>query len=67
MLSTYGNLHLYPIHPLAAAQLRAALYPSGAKDDPVDANLPLDLLTLHRKHIRPLRPDSEQIRLLGIR
>ena len=64
MLGTYGNLHLYPIHPRAAAQLRAALYPSGAKDDPVDADLLLDMLILHRKHIRPLRPDNEQIRLL---
>lgn len=64
MLGTYGNLHLYPIHPRAVAQLRTALYPSGAKDDPVDADLLLDMLILHRKHLRPLRPDCEQIRLL---
>lgn len=64
MLGTYGNLHLYPIQPRVAAQLRAAFYPSGAKDDPVDADLLLDMLILHRKHIRPLRPDNEQIRLL---
>lgn len=64
MLGTYGNLHLYPIQPRVAAQLRAAFYPSGAKDDPVDADLLLDMLILHRKHIRPLRPDNEQMRLL---
>lgn len=64
MLGKYANLHLYPIHPRAAAQFRAALYPSGAKDDPVDADLLLDMLVLHRKHIRPLRPDSEQTRLV---
>jgi hypothetical protein len=64
MLGTYGNLHLYPIQPRAAAQLRAALYPSGAKDDPMDADLLLDMLLLHRKHIRRLRPDTQQIRLL---
>jgi len=64
MLSQYANLHLYPIHPRAAAQFRAALYPSGAKDDPVDADLLLDMLVLHRKHIRPLRPDTEQTRLV---
>jgi transposase len=64
LLSQYANLHLYPIHPRAAAQFRAALYPSGAKDDPVDADLLLDMLVLHRKHIRPLRPDSEQTRLV---
>jgi transposase len=64
MLAKYANLHLYPIHPRSAAQFRAALYPSGAKDDPVDADLQLDLLVLHRQHLRPLRPDSEAIRLL---
>jgi len=64
MLGKYGQLHMYPIHPRSAAQFRAALYPSGAKDDPVDADLLLDLLVLHRKHIRPLRPDTEQTRLV---
>jgi transposase len=55
---------VYPIHPRAAAQFRAALYPSGAKDDPVDADLLLDLLAHHRAHLRPLRPDTEQTRLV---
>lgn len=64
MLGKYANLHLYPIHPRAAAQFRVAFYPSGAKDDPVDADLLLDMLVLHRKHIRPLRPDNEQTRLV---
>ena len=64
MLSKYEHLHIYPIHPRAAAQFRAALYPSGAKDDPVDANLLLDLLVHHRGHLRCLRPDTEQTRLV---
>jgi transposase len=64
MLAKYANLHVYPIHPRAAAQFRAALYPSGAKDDPVDADLLLDLLAHHRAHLRPLRPDTEQTRLV---
>jgi hypothetical protein len=54
----------YPIHPRAAAQFRAALYPSGAKDDPVDADLLLDLLVHHRQHLRRLSPDTEQTRLV---
>jgi transposase len=64
MLSKYEHLHIYPIHPRAAAQFRAALYPSGAKDDPVDANLLLDLLVHHRAHLRRLSPDTEQTRLV---
>jgi transposase len=34
MLSKHAQVHLYPVHPRAAAQFRAALFPSGAKDDP---------------------------------
>jgi transposase len=64
MLGKYEHLHIYPIHPRAAAQFRAALYPSGAKDDPVDANLLLDLLVHHRGHLRRLSPDTEQTRLI---
>jgi len=64
MLSKYEHLHIYPIHPRAAAQFRAALYPSGAKDDPIDANLLLDLLVHHRVHLRRLSPDTEQTRLV---
>jgi transposase len=64
MLSKYEQLHLYPIHPRAAAQFRAALYPSGAKDDPVDADLLLDLLVYHRDRFRRLDPDTEPTRLV---
>jgi transposase len=64
MLSKYAALHLYPIHPRAAAQFRGALYPSGAKDDPVDADLLLDLLVHHRRHLRRLDPDTEATRLV---
>jgi transposase len=64
MLSKYAQLHLYPIHPRAAAQFRAALFPSGAKDDPDDADILLDLLLHHRAHLRRLEPDTEQTRTL---
>jgi transposase len=62
MLAKYASLHVYPIHSRAAAQFRAALYPSGCKDDPVDADLLLELLAHHRNHLRPLRPDPEPTR-----
>src|SRR5258708_9703534 len=64
MLGKYEQLHLYPIHPRAAAQFRAALVPSGAKDDPSDAELLLDLLTHHLSHLRRLQPDTEPTRLI---
>ena len=64
MLGKYEQLHIYPIHPRAAAQFRGALFPSGAKDDPVDAELLLDLLVHHRSRLRRLKPDTEQTRLV---
>jgi transposase len=64
MLSKYEQLHIYPIQPRAAAQFRAALVPSGAKDDPSDAELLLDLLVHHRSRLRRLKPDSDQTRLI---
>lgn len=64
MLGKYEQLHVYPIHPRAAAQFRAALFPSGAKDDPVDADLLLELLVHHRTHLRRLNPDTEPTRLV---
>ena len=64
MLGKYEQLHVYPIHPRAASQFRAALVPSGAKDDPGDAELLLDLLVHHRERLRRLNPDTEQTRLV---
>src|SRR6266849_8487330 len=64
MLGKYEQLHIYPIHPRAASQFRAALFPSGAKDDPSDAELLLDLLVHHRARLRRLKPDTEQTRLV---
>jgi transposase len=62
MLSKYELLHLFPVPPAMSASMRDALYPSGAKDDPRDAELLLDLLLKHRDKLRRLAPDSEATR-----
>jgi transposase len=62
MLSKYEALHLFPVPSQMAARMRQALYPSGAKDDPRDADLLLDLLLQHRDKLRRLSPDSEATR-----
>jgi transposase len=62
MLSKYELLHLFPVPPAMSAGMRDALYPSGAKDDPRDAELLLDLLLKHRDKLRRLAPDSEATR-----
>ena len=64
MLSKYEQLVLFPVHPATVSRFRAALYPSGAKDDPKDADLVLDLLVHHRERLRRLEPDTVETREL---
>ena len=65
-LAKYEHLVLFPIHPSTSSNYRAALFPSGAKDDPKDAELLLELLLWRRDRLRPLRPDTLQTRQLQI-
>lgn len=64
MLAKYEHLVLYPIHPSTLANYRKSFCPSGAKDDPGDARIALDLLLRHRDRLRPLRPDTVETRTL---
>jgi transposase len=64
MLSKYGQLHLYPVHPLTLARYREAWYPSKSKDDPKDADLLREILTQHRDRLRRLEPDTTPLRRL---
>jgi len=65
-LSKYGRLVLFPVHPATIASFREAFYPSGAKGDPSDTALLLELLLQHRPHLRRLEPDTAETRLLGL-
>ena len=66
MLLQFENFVLYPVPPQAAAKLRQAFYSSGSKDDPRDAELLLDILQHQRRHLRPLTPDTTEIRKLQL-
>ena len=66
LLTPYEGLVLYPINPATLARLRQAFFPSGAKDDPPDAALLLDLLTRHRERLRPLALDTVETRTLQL-
>jgi len=46
-LSKYAHLVIYPVHPNTLDHYRKSFYPSGAKSDPEDAELILDLLVKH--------------------
>ena len=63
-LQKYDFFVLFPINPVTLAKYREAFKPSGAKDDPTDAELALDLLMRHPQRFAPLQPQSEGMRTL---
>jgi len=63
-LMGYAAVDLYPINPVTLAKYRKAFCPSGAKDDPSDAVLLLELLERHSEALKMWRPDTEETRLL---
>ncbi len=64
-LQKYDFFVLFPINPSMLAKYREAFKPSGAKDDPTDAALAIDLVLRHRERFKPLRPQSIEMRALG--
>ena len=66
-LQKYDFFVLYPINPSTLAKYREAFTPSGAKDDPTDAELAVDLMTRHGERFSPLKPQSVDMRkLIGL-
>lgn len=57
-LMQYDFLVLYPINPKQLKDFRAALYPSGSKNDPNDAELVARFLRDHRDKLRAWKPDD---------
>jgi transposase len=63
-LLKYDFLVLYPVHPATLARYREAFAPSGAKDDPTDTQLLLEILQRHPERLKRWDPDSTQTRIL---
>lgn len=63
-LQRYPFLVLFPVNPTTLAKYRQAFHVSGAKDDPSDARLALDLLITHPEKLSRLEPQSASMRLL---
>ena len=64
-LMKYEFLVLYPINPKQLARFREAMGSSGAKDDPTDAVLLLEMLQKHRDRLRRWQPSDASTRLIG--
>jgi transposase len=55
---------IFPVHPTILVNYRKSFRPSGAKDDPSDARLLLEILMLHRDKLRRFNPDTPETRTL---
>lgn len=64
-LQKYSFVTVFPIHALTLARYRQAFSPSGAKDDPTDAEIALELMLKHPERVKPLKPSSKNTRVLS--
>ena len=63
-LEKYDFFVIFPIDPKRLAKYREAFTPSGAKDDPTDAEFALDYLVRHPEKLTALTPQSVPMRKL---
>lgn len=66
MLCRHAHLVLFTVPPGMSAAYRQAFVPSGAKSDPGDTALLLELLTCHRDRLLRHDPDTPETRLLQL-
>jgi transposase len=59
-------IEIYPVNPQSLAKYRKALYPSGAKSDPPDAELLGDMVRHNVDRFRAWAPGDEQTRSLQL-
>jgi transposase len=64
-LQRYDFFVIFPLNPAMLAKYREAFTPSGAKDDPTDAELALELVVRHRDKLQMLKPQSPAMRMLA--
>lgn len=65
-LMQYDFLVLFPINPKQLSDYRAAVYPSGAKSDPRDAELLARFLSEHTDKLRAWHPEDPCVRSLRL-
>jgi transposase len=64
-LAKYSHLTLFTVNPSTVAKYRKAFTPSGAKDDPSDAFVQVEILTLHMDKLSVIEPESASVRSLA--
>jgi transposase len=63
-LQKYDYVTIFPVHPLMLSKYRQVFSPSGAKDDPTDAELALDMMLKYPNKVKPLSVPSSEMRKL---
>jgi len=64
-LAKYNHLTLFTINPSSVANYRKAFTPSNAKDDPSDALIQVEILSLHMDKLTVIEPESAAMRSLS--
>lgn len=64
-LAKYKHITIFPINPSTVARYRKAFTQSGAKNDPSDALIQTEILTLHMDKLTPIQPESAEVRALA--
>tara|TARA_R100001377_G_C3185347_1_gene108307 strand:- start:49 stop:1317 length:1269 start_codon:yes stop_codon:yes gene_type:complete len=64
-LSKFKHIVLFTINPSTVAKYRKAFTHSGAKDDPTDAAIQLEILQQHMSKLNVIMPDTQSIRSLA--
>ncbi|MCP5193728.1 MAG: IS110 family transposase [Pseudomonadales bacterium] len=65
-LQKYDFLDIIPVSPTALAKYRKFLHPSGSKNDPIDAELALDVVLRHPDQFQLLKTQSARLRELQL-
>jgi len=64
-LNKYSHIVLFPVNPSTVAKYRKAFTHSGAKNDPADASIITEILSLHRDKLSVLELESSDVRVLS--
>lgn len=64
-LLEHDFVRLFPVNPVTLSRFREAWAPSGAKDDPTDADYLLDILCRHPQRLCCWTPDDVETRALA--
>lgn len=64
-LSKFEHIVIFTINPSTVAKYRKAFTHSGAKDDPTDAAIQVEILQLHMSKLNVITPDTPKVRRLA--